>query len=252
MATPEINKEDLQVIGQFNDSYRAIIDTLNRAMQFKVGDYLVLYLSAWGESPGGDMEIEKNTYGAPVKYKVVHATVEGICFVKRVNKKGTPIGRIYSCAGTEADTYRHMSQTFRFELDPDYADAILLEDEYDPSHLHRSKKEIWKSVTTHNKASRIKTGKLHEVVDLFKTVQVGDTLWTSTIGHYLIQDKKEMGPGDFNGKAKWSNRTNVKGPFVTILTVRDKNGKIREIAPDFFWGKALYRERPRSYKELNI
>jgi hypothetical protein len=44
----------------------------------------------------------------------------------------------------------------------------------------------------------------------------------------------------------------VKGPYVEILTVRDKNGKIKEVTPDFFYHKALYRDRPRTYKELKI
>lgn len=244
----KLNAEDLAVIAEFNRQYKAVLETINRATQFKLGDFLVLYISDYQ----GNMQLQKNSYGAPVKYKVVHVTEEGIGFVKKVNKKGTPIGEISSLAGTQNDEYRDMTQTFRFELDPDYADSIILQENYDPAHLHRSKKDIWKAVTDHNKNCKIKTANLQDVVDYFKLVNIGDTLWTSNSGFYLVQDKKTMTPKDFNNKAKWNDQTRIKGPFVIVLTVRDKKGKVRDVSPDFFWGKALYKERPRTYKELNI
>ncbi|CAM6003916.1 unnamed protein product [Sphagnum balticum] len=249
MAKNQLTNEDQAVINEFVQKFEAGIEAIEKAKQTQVGDYLVLYLG----DHNGNMVIQKNSYGAPVKYKVVHSSKHGIPFIKRVSKKGTPVGKLFSCiGGLETDNFRSPGQKFEFTLDPDFADSILLADEYDPANLHRSKKDIWKAVTDHNKANKIKTHEMKDVVAFFRTINVGDTLWTSNISFFLVQDKKTMSPKDFNTKAKWKDQTRYRGPFVTVITVRDKSGKVRDICPDFFHQKALYRERPRSYKELNI
>jgi len=249
MTKNQLTPEDQGIINEFSQTFEAGLDTLEKVKQVQVGDYLVLYLSDYS----GNMAIKKNSYGAPVKYKVVHSSKHGIPFVKRVSKNGTPVGKLFSCLGSlDTDTFRHANQQFEFTLDPDFADSIILEDEYDPANLHRSKKDIWKAVTDHNKANKIKTQDMKGIVAFFSTVNIGDTLWTSNISLYLVQDKKVMSPKDYNDKAKWQNQTRYKGPSITVLTVRDKNGKVKDICPDFFYYKALYKERPRTYKELNI
>jgi hypothetical protein len=169
-----------------------------------------------------------------------------------VNKKGAPVGKIYSCAGTEGDGYRNIKQRFEFSLDSDYADAILLDDDYDPSNLHRSKKDIWKAVTEHNKACKVKTRDIQDVATFFKEVGAGDMLWTSNVTYFIVQAMKTMTPQAFNSVARWRLRTTCKQSSMPVLTVKDKKGKIFDISPDFFHHKALYKERPRTYKELNI
>jgi hypothetical protein len=248
MAKNNLTLEDHQFIGEFNKQYEAILRTLESAKQFNLGDYMVLYVSDYQ----GKMQLQNNSYGAPIKYKVVFTDAQGVPFIKKVNKKGEPMGRLYSCVGTVNDDYRMMNQSFQFELDPDFADSILLQDGYDPSQLHKTKKDIWKAVTDHNKACKIPTQELKDVITFFQTVEIGDTLWTSNIGHYMVQDKKVLSASDFNLKAKWRYRTRIKGPLVCVLTVRDKSGKVKDITADYFWCKALYSERPRTYKELNI
>lgn len=244
----KLNTQDMNFVTEFNIKYKAIVDTINRAMQFKMDDYLILYVS----DHNGSMVVQKNSYGAPTKFKVIYITDENVAFVKKVNKKGNPVGRIYSCVGIEADDYRYMSQTFRFEIDPDFADSILLDNKYDPANLHRSKRDIWKAVTEHNKACKIKTHHIKDVISFYATVNVGDTLWTSNISYFLVQDKKNISPKVFNNDASYRHQTSIRDPFIPVLTVKDKSGKVKDISPDFFRGKALYKERPRTYKELNI
>lgn len=248
MAKHLLSGDDLAVVKQFNTIYEAILTTVERAKQFKLNDYLILRIS----EPNGALSIQTNSYGAPIKYKVVHVTDLGIAFVKRTGKKGEPTGRIYSCCGTEGDNYRKMAQNFQFELDPDYADSLLLQDGYDPAQLHKSKQDIWKAVTEHNKAARVDTTTVNECYKYLLSVKVGDTLWVSHTGFLLVQDKKTMTAAEYNVVAKWKDRTRARTHSVLVVTVRDKNGKIRNVIPDLFWGKALYKERPRTYKELNI
>jgi hypothetical protein len=249
MAKNVLTPEDKAVISEFNQKFEAGLEALDKAKQIQVGDFLVLHLMDYANN----MVIQKNSYGAPVKYKVVFSSKHGIPFVKQVNKKGLPVGRLYSCMGSlDSDTYRYSGQKFEFSLDPDYADAILLEDEYDPAQLHRSKKEIWKAVTDHNKANKIKTELRADVVAFHSAVLVGDTVWTSNVSFFLVQDKKTMTAQDFNKTTRYSLQTSARSGHVIVLTIRDKKGKVQDVSPDFFWGKALYKERPRSYKELNI
>jgi len=249
MAASKLTSDDLATIKEWNDSFGRAIEAIEKAKQLSIGDFLVLYVGQDLKS----MKIQLNSYGAPVKYKVVHTTEHGIPFLKKVNKKGTPVGQIYSCTGgLDSDDYRYAGQAFEFRLDPDFADAILLEDTYDPAQLHKTKQEIFKAVTKHNKAAKVNTQDIRGVSDFFAKTNQGDTLWSSHSSYFLVQDKKTMSAKDFNTKAKWNEQTRIKGPFVIVLTVRDKNGRVKDITPDFFHHKALYRERPRTYKELKI
>jgi hypothetical protein len=249
----KLSAEDHALIDNLERELGRYLDTIKRAQQFKLDDYLVLRAGYFGKQ----MEVKTNSYGAPIKYKVVHVNQHGIPFVKRVNKSGVPIGRLSSCIGMTEDEYFSDSLVFVFELDPDFADAILLQDPYDPTKLHRSKKDIWDAVTKHNKACRVPTRNLKELVDFFNLINIGETLWTSPVGSYFIQDRKNIGVSDYLKKV----RTNISLAqakllvhlsSIPILTAIDKHGKTIEITPDFFYYKALYRARPRTYTELNI
>jgi len=248
MSKIALTFEDHNIIREFDDKFGAGLEAWEKAKQLQVGDFLILHL----DDGLGKMILQRNSYGAPVKYKVVHSSKHGVPFIKKVSKKGTPVGKLYTCMGSlDTDDYRMPGQKFQFELDPDYADSILLEDQYDPSQLHKSKKDIWKAVTDHNKANKVKTNEVKDAISFFHTVNIGDVIWTSNVGSYFVQDKKSMTAAAFNNIAPWRHRTGLKGP-ITVLTLKDKKGKVFDVAANFFWGKAVYRERPRSYKELNI
>jgi hypothetical protein len=240
---PTLTVEDKRCIEEWNEQFGRALGALEKAKQLNVGDYLVLYC---GQDPN-TLKLQINSYGAPTKYKVVTVADYGIPFIKKVNKKGTPVGALQSVTGSlESDDYRYAGSHFEFRLDPDFADALILEDEYDPSQLHKAKQEIFKAVTKHNKEVKINTSTLSHIVAHFQTVKIGDILWTSNSGHYLVQDMKTI------SVKKYSHYTNLKGPFIQVLTIKDKNGKNREVTADFFLCKALYRERPRTYRELKI
>lgn len=248
MTNHALTTADKQVIKSWTDQFARGLDALEKARQLKVGDYLVLYV---GHDPK-NLTLQTNSYGAPTKYLVVHSTEHGIPFIKKVNKKGKPVGELFSCTGAlDTDTYVHQGAAFEFRLDPDYADSIILQDpSYDPAVLHRVKQEAWKEVTKHNKKAKVDTSTLTKVIDFFKNINIGDTMWVSHHGFYLVQDKQTMSRQDFRNNLK-DNYTNAKGPWVIVLTVIDKKNKVHKITADFFVNKALYKERPRTYKELN-
>jgi hypothetical protein len=242
----ELTSQDLVAIEAFNKEYGRVFETLEKARQLSVGDFLVLYLGDDEKS----MKLELNSYGAPVKYKVVHMSEHGVPFLKKVNKKGTPIGQLLSYIDNFHDHYE--TDCFEYRLDPDFADAILLEDEYDPAQLHKNKQELFKSITKHNKQIKIKTQEIKDISIFFASINIGDTLWSSNSNYVLVYNKKTMSAYEFNSKAKWNEQTSMRGSSITVLAVKDKNGKIKEITADYFLYKALYKERPRTYKELKI
>src|SRR5271156_2316602 len=181
-----LTAEDQEIIDNFNAVHDAGLDALEKAKRLNLGDYLTLKLEY-----GSTWRNQTNSYGAPIKYVVVHTTKHGIPFLKKINKKGKPIGRLYSCMGNlQTDDYRWSGQKFEFELDSDYADSLLLQSEYDPAELHKSKKDIWNAVTEHNKTNKISTYMLNDVAKFLSTVNVGDMLWRSAKNYVLVQDKK--------------------------------------------------------------
>ena len=254
-----ITAEDVKYMEEVEQELFPRISMIERAKSFKIGDFLIVKTCTFEFDLTGDvmddepkLKVLRNSYGAPIKYVVVALDKNGMAFIKRVNKSGIPHGRVSSCMGMEDDDYARANNHFVFELDPDFADSLLLEDDYDPASLHRNKKDIWKAVTEHNKKHKIPTKELYDVVSFFRTVNPGDTLWTSNINSIFIKDKKDLVPAEYNKTCKYNMTTRIKSSIVTILTIVDKKGVEKNVPPDFFWSKALYRERPRTYKELNI
>ena len=243
----KLTHDDKSKIEEFSKKFENTLENIERAKRFKVGDYLILYI--WDYHNVKSLQV--NSYGAPIKYKVVYTSKHGIPFVKLVNSKGTPHGTLFTVLGTEADdvSFRRHAINFEFDLDPDYADSIILQDEYDPAVLHKNRKDIWKAVTQHNKNAKISTHDIKDVITFIKTVQVGNTLWTSALSHYLVQGKTSMSTGAWNAQAKENYKTRLRGT-VDVLTILDRKGKVINVTADFFHWKALYKERPRSYKEL--
>lgn len=243
-----LNAEDYEVIKDWDKQFVEYHEAVEKAKQFNLGDYLVLFAAFEGDP----IKPYTNSYGAPLKFKVIFCTASGIPFIKAINKKGTPVGPIMTCLGTGANDDYSMYENFEFRLDPDYADALLLQDEYDPTQLHKSKHGAWKEITNHNKAAKVDTSTLLEIAKLFNEATVGNALWTSHHTHYSISGKRTLTRLEYRDFCRYNEiSAYTKGQTITVLTVVDKKGNVKDITPDFFHYKALYKERPRTYKELN-
>ena len=245
---PALTAEEKQIIDEQETNLKAILERVERARQFKVGDFLIMWLTNY---QGGWVQ-QVNSYGAPTKYQVVHTTESGIPFMKQINAHGTTVGELIAGIGGIDDGYIDNGGRSRWELDPDYADSLLLQDEYDPAQLHNNKKMLWKEVTEHNKKCRVSTKDIPEIVEFLKTLKAGDLLWTSNVSHMLIREVKAVTKQDAMKLVSYRFSSRVRGPFILVVTVVDKKGVVKEVAADYFFRKALYRLRPRTYKELNL
>lgn len=243
-----LTPDDKRLIDAQEVAYKQLIETIERGKQFKDGDYLVMFVADY---KGGWVQ-QKGTYGAPTKYKVIHVTDSGLPFMKEITSNGTPTGELYSGVGlAEDDNYLDTGSNVRWELDPDYADSLLLQDDYDPATMHKNKAVLWKEVTEHNKKAKVNTTEINGIATFLSTLKMGDTIWTSNVSHLLVREVRVLARPDAQ-KACIKFGPRIKGPHILVVTVVDKKGAVKDVAADHFYHKALYRERPRTYKELHF
>ena len=247
----KLSHNETIVLKNYREDFVDTMRIYNEALQFKLGDYVILKEDPTdGDDENVKLVVRANSYGTPVKFKVVYVNEDGHPFIKQVNKTGNTIGELMSMTGT-AGTDSYGWSDFKFELDPDYADAILLGETYDAAKEHKSKQEMWKAITKHNKASKI-NNEVSNLIKFFDTVKIGDTLWNSINKFYLVEDIVKMSKKEFNNLKNNKFKTSIRGSMpITVLTVKEPNGNRQMITADFFCYKALYKDRPRSYKELN-
>lgn len=246
----QISAEEQLEIEEVENGLKQLMESIEQSKQFKVGDYLIAYLP----DENGKWKLDCNSYGVAYKHVVVYSSPNGYPYIKRLNITGQPIGDLISGWGQcDMSDYIEQEGPIKWELDPDYADSLILQEEYDPTQLHKNKRALWKEVTQYNKANKIDTYDIPPILEFFKTLKIGDMMWTSSSGYYLVQDIKLVSKAKaLNTIVRGNWEVRIKGPNVLVLTVVDKNGAVKDIAADFLWRKALYKQRPRTYKELNL
>jgi len=244
------SKHELARIKEMSDGYNALLSKIEKLGQFKVGDYLIKTREWPRHMNDGhpQKEVQKNSYGVPVKYVVLH--VEGkVPFAKRITAKGTPIGSLECCI-PELDDDDTSQWEWHFELDPDYTDAVILDsvDDYDAAAIHKQKRDTFKDVTDHNKANKVNCHKFEDIVQFMNDINVGESYWVSTRSSILVQEKLSI----VNGTIPYNRRGNFgsKNVTVPILKCVNNKGESVTIYPLDLYRTNVYKARPRSYKEL--
>jgi hypothetical protein len=224
------------------EEYGQYIKRLDMARSFKLGDYLILWTCHSKQRDGSlKREISKTSYGTPSKYIVTHVDKNQMAYVQAVNSKGKPKGPLMCCYGENEDFLYESGGNFEWELDPDFAEAVILDnrEQYDPTQYQREKKEIFKAITVHNKALRIDCNNLVKLDALLGGLTVGQTLWVSS--------KKSLTVEKVERAAK---NKRLKNSIDTTVSFRDNKGKaLLRTAYDLHC-TALYSAQPRSYQEL--
>lgn len=243
-------KHELDRIKQMSEGYNALLAKIERLGQFKVGDYLIK-TREWPRHMN-ESSIRKdtytNSYGVPVKYVVVH--VEGkVPFAKRITAKGTPIGNLECCVPELDDDEVH-NWEWHFELDPDFADAMILDsvEDFDASAVHKEKRDTFKEVMEHNKANKINCSNADAILQFMNNIQVGESYWVSTRNSMLVQEKLTI----VNNLIPYNRRGSFIGRNVTVPILKCLNNKGQQITiyPLDLYRTNVYKTKPRSYKEL--
>jgi hypothetical protein len=217
----------------------SILGVLESVKQFNLGDVLISF------SQPSFMDTEPrlitNSYGVAKKYKVIHVDKYGVPYIKELNKKGEPSGNLIPVVHFARDRYGQLitSQNYIYEIDPDYTDAIILDnvDGYNASNNHKMKADLYKEITNHNKSIIIKFKTEQDAVKFISTLKPGDVLWR-THKTYLkvlnILPKRDPN----------TLRSDVEIEF------QRENGAIVKMNTFDIYIKTFYSNAPRTYKEL--
>lgn len=188
-----------------------------------------------------ELMTEKSNLGFPVKYKVVYVSPQGVPYLRRLTANGHPMGDAF--LPPEALVLRELSYVARgeksargreptevFTPDPDQLDAILLQQEFDPTEKQREKTKLFNEVKKHNKGITVPTGydQYHAIANFFKSKQPGDKFWTSPDKQFVIQSVS-------------------KTPKEYIVRCTDHNQKTVTFRFKDFVYKRLYSAQPRSF-----
>jgi len=106
-----------------------------------------------------------------IKYVIVKND-NGFLFGKRVGQSG--LGQAIECLTT---TY--YKNRWLLEEDPEYADAFLLDEKYDPLAQAKERKLNKSKCTSYNKKIRLSFAELEKCHEWFTSLKVGDRFWTS-------------------------------------------------------------------------
>lgn len=107
------------------------------------------------------------------RYVCVHKDEVGIAYLKQLKVSTGKLGEDTFCV-TDYD-FEHI----RFEVDPEYAENIFLDAEFDIKQIHSASLEARKIVTKMNRKSGIKPKSLKGFNDFFAGMGVGDKFWVT-------------------------------------------------------------------------
>jgi hypothetical protein len=239
MKKVKLSPSEMEFIRERQVYINEMINQLKLAQQFELHDYLIAF--------DHDVYTKKrslltNSYGAPKKFQVVYIDSNDVSYIKELNKKGNPVGRLMNTIDIESDGALYTSE-YEFEVDPDYTNSVIMMDEenYDSSAIHRMKSDTHKEITAHNKKHRINCSNYKVLADYFdKNVKVGDVLHRSIKTHFTVLEISPI-PIDAGGRLKYA---------TIFCKIQTSKGVIKECTLNNFIHSALYTQRPRSYNEL--
>lgn len=171
----EINQEDKRRIESFERNDPIIKFCKNKeSFRFNLGDVLIKKYYA-GKHIKGPWVTEQvsGTIEAPKKYIYVYEDDQGIGYIKQILSNGKLSDIIVPMTNFDAERDK-------FELDPDYADHIMLADEgdvYKPNLAQQAKKKFREQAYKANKKLLVPINTCKAKYDFLKSLSVGDTFW---------------------------------------------------------------------------
>lgn len=236
---PNIEPHELEFIKNREKIINDFMSTIKSVAKFQQGDYLIAHTVSWN----GLKSPVVNSYGAPKKFIVIHNDANGIPYMKELNKKGQPYGQLICPMNIESNSFLCRTLEYEFEVDPDFADAIIMEDEknFEASTIHKMKSDLFKEITNHNKNIKVNVYNNDNLIKFLRNLQVGDILYRSIRTYLTITSLQPIPVSHRNSRIA---EDQVFGEAI------DSKGKKFDLTARYFRGKAIYTGQPRSYNEL--
>lgn len=241
MATnKQLDSYELDFIKKREEVIASIVGAIQDAAKFKIGDFLIAF------NPANQWQKRKqvvNSYGAPKKFIVIHTCKFGIPYMKELNKKGNPVGILICPIKFDERNRAVNASEYEFEVDPDYTDAIIMDDEanYNATDVHKIKSETFKAITEHNKSLKINVSDNVVLLNFLKNLKIGDVVWNSIKTHFTILTIDLL---------PLTHRNTRLDDNVKFGTAQDSKGKVFDLTAWKFKYSAIYTGQPRSYNEL--
>lgn len=235
----KLNTRDMLIIEEYEDDVEWAIEIVATANKFKVGDYVVQFVEDYDSNGNRQDYVFKNSYGLPHKYVCVYVNKYNMAHFKIVNNKGNPIGDPIAAGSRNRDG-------FWFELDPDYADHLILngDEPYDPHQTTSKIVELRKEIIKHNSSVTLNTENEKAVANIVRSLKVGKTLYTPRNGFFTVTHLDEALPFyPHNPDRIYST------DFGLALS---HTGKEIPLNRKLFLRRLLYAEPPRSFRELKF
>lgn len=235
-----LTSEEKEFIRSQEKMLDSVMSHVDAARKFKMDDFLIAFTPA-GMYNGKRTQVV-NSYGVPKKFKVVAVDKYEIPYIKELNRNGKPVGRLMCpMASRNTAMLRHQND-LEFEVDPDYADAIILDDTnaYDASADHKNKSSMFKEITDHNKKIKVPMHEVDDVVKYMTNLKVGDIIWHSNRTSIVITAINPL-------PKRSAGKPDTHLPFIDAI---NNKGKVLKLSVRTLQYKAVYTDRPRSYKEL--
>lgn len=236
----KLTPEEKSLIKQTEDMLDHVLSQVDAARRFKLGDYLIAFqYQHYGRAvPRAPV---CNSYGVPKKFQVVAVDKHNVPYIKELNKVGKPTGRLISTLKNTSNLRYGQVLDMEFEIDPDYTDAIILDDSgFDATAVHKDKAAQFKAITLYNKSIKVPMTETKEVLEYMESLKVGDQIWRSNKTYQTVV-KIDQVPRSLTGKLL---------PEEPFIHAAKHNGKIVALAVNSLKHTAVYKTQPRSYNEL--
>lgn len=183
-------------------------------LKFEVGDVLVKLFKRYDRETSTTKWITENIqsdFKMPQRYVYVHEDENGIGFIKPLRISDGTLGKDLLCL-TDFD-YRET----RFQVDPEYAEHMLLDAEFDITAIRKKANEGRKVVIKMNRKLGVKPKNLGDWNNFFESLKTGDKFWVTE---------------DYTGR--WNKEyTFISKKKITIAALEREN--------DWDWG--AYRDK---------
>lgn len=211
---------------------------LNRGnLNFEVGDVLVKRLVRYNyndKTTSWVTEPISSSNQMAQRYVVVFKDEFGISYLKQLKVSTGKLGNdLYCVADYDYDSTR-------FEVDPEYAEQIFLDGDFNIKDIHSKSLEARKIITKMNRKQGIKFKTLKDSNDFFSTLKPGDKYWCSAdytakwVVEYEIVKVSQETTNKMESSNEWSwksfkdnhvrNKTDkvaINDNFATKLTVKE-------------------------------